>query len=60
MMKYDEVVNGENSFIKMFPEFTSFFNVLTTACLTVYSNLAIYSGHLYDPYFKNFGVQTKV
>ncbi len=59
MLMVDDVLNGENSFIQKFPEFTTFYNTLTTACPTVYSNPAIYSGHLYDPYFKNYNVQTK-
>ncbi len=48
LLLVDEIINKENAFIKLFPEFTSYANVLSNGSLTKISNPAIYSGPMFN------------
>lgn len=48
----DKHLNNENSFVKLFPEFTSYINYLSLSHVTSLSNRIIYSGALSNPLLK--------
>lgn len=53
LLKVDEIINKENSFINLFPEFTSYTNTISLSSTTNYSNPSIYGEYLFHPLFKN-------
>ncbi len=55
MLEIDFMINGKNSFISNFPEFTSYLNTISLSSLTKCSNPIIYSGAYFAPYVKEYG-----
>lgn len=53
ILEIDRRINKQNSFIELFPEFTSYTNTIFLAASTVYSNPSIYGGYLFHPFLKN-------
>lgn len=53
LLGYDYFVNKEKSFIALFPEFTSFTNVISQGRVTNSSNPSLVSGHFYSPWMNN-------
>lgn len=48
LLLVDKLINKDNSFINLFPEFTSYLNVVSTASLTKISTPALYSGAMFN------------
>ncbi len=55
ILQIDFLLNGQDSFIYNFPEFTSYLNTITLSSITKCSNPVIYSGAYYAAYVKEFG-----
>ncbi len=54
LLKVDELVYKDKSFIHQFPEFTSYLNTISLSKLTKISNPVIYAGYLFSPILKEF------
>lgn len=53
LLLVDDILNTNNSFIKLFPEFSSYINTISLSQLTKFSNPGMYSGYSFNPLFKN-------
>lgn len=55
ILKIDELLNNEQSFIHQFPEFTSYISSISLSGITKISNPTIYSGTLFHPLINDIG-----